>query len=359
MLSKYEIYDPNTDIFSRTYEKFYGQIGERLAKLNRLWNDLFEESFVHYYETIHRFETNRLRIVAHFFAYLLASEAIGMHVLSVVKMTEEDTTSSSRIFVKILFEELLASLGQKVLVEKFKDPMLADSLTGLFPTDADDQNKTRFSINFFTAIGMGVLTEGMRDWLKNSAPKPKAIQEVESESDADSVSSYSSRTSSTYSRSRSRSRSPVRKRKDSRSSSRGRSYTRSASPPRKRVTRARSASYTSASRSRSRSRSPPRKKRVSRSRSRGRSYTRSASPPPKKRGPRSYTSSASPAPKKRGARSYSSASRSRSPVPTKGKGRRSYSSSRSRSPPVRRRGRSPSVSVSRSPPRKTRARSPE
>ena len=262
----------------RTYEKFYGQIGERFCKLNRMWTDLFEEAFAHYYETIHRFETNRLRIIAQFFAHLLASDGINWHVFQVIKMTEEDTTSSSRIFVKILFEELLAALGQKKVVERFKDPMLQDSLTGIFPTDADDQSKTRFSINFFTAIGMGVLTENMRDWLKNSAPKPKPLPEPESESDDDrsvsSRSSYSSR-----SRSYSRSRSPVRRRRDtsrSRSSSRGRSYTRSPSPARKRKARGRSDSYSSASRSRSPSRS------------------RTRSPAPRKlKSKRSYSSSLS------------------------------------------------------------------
>ncbi|KAF3004171.1 pre-mRNA-splicing factor cwc22 [Curvularia kusanoi] len=167
----------------RTYEKFYGMIGERFCKINRMWTDLFEEGFAHYYETIHRFETNRLRIIAQFFAHLLATDAIGWHVFQVIKLNEEDTTSSSRIFIKILFEELLSSLGQKDVVARFKDPMLQDSLTGVFPTDADDQAKTRFSINFFTAIGMGVLTEGMREWLKNAAPKPKALPEPESDSD--------------------------------------------------------------------------------------------------------------------------------------------------------------------------------
>jgi pre-mRNA-splicing factor CWC22 len=308
----------------RTYEKFYGMIGERFCKLNRMWTDLFEEAFAHYYETIHRFETNRLRIVAQFFAHLLASDGINWHVFQVVKMTEEDTTSSSRIFVKILFEELLASLGQKTVVERFKDPMLQDSLTGIFPTDADDQSKARFSINFFTAIGMGVLTENMREWLKNSAPKPKPLPEPESDSEDDrSVSSRSSYTSSSYSRSRS----PVRRRRDSRS----RSYTRSPSPARKRGGRGRSESHSSASRSPSRSRSPaPRKLKSKRSYS----SSLSRSPPPRRRG-----------------RSPSS-SRSRSPAP-KSKSRRSPSVSVSRSPPPRRRGPSPSRSPS-PPPRKGR-----
>ncbi|KAH6620114.1 armadillo-type protein [Boeremia exigua] len=177
----------------RTYEKFYGMIGERFCKINRMWTDLFEEGFAHYYDTIHRFETNRLRIIAQFFAHLLATDAIGWHVFQVIKLNEEDTTSSSRIFIKILFEELLSFIGQKEVVARFKDPVLQDSLTGVFPTDADDQAKTRFSINFFTAIGMGVLTEGMREWLKNAAPKPKPLPEPESDSeDSRSVSSYSS-----------------------------------------------------------------------------------------------------------------------------------------------------------------------
>ncbi|KAF2641666.1 MIF4G-domain-containing protein [Massarina eburnea CBS 473.64] len=190
----------------RTYEKFYGMIGERFCKLNRMWTDLFEEGFINYYETIHRVETNRLRIIAAFFAHLLATDAIGWHVFMTIKLNEEDTTSSSRIFIKIMFEDLMAAMGQKTVVERLKDPMLQGSLTGIFPTD--DQVKTRFSINFFTAIGMGVLTEGMREFLKNNVPK---LPEPEAESDEDDTKSHSSRSSySSYSsRSSSRSRAPT------------------------------------------------------------------------------------------------------------------------------------------------------
>ncbi|KAF2254424.1 MIF4G-domain-containing protein [Trematosphaeria pertusa] len=288
----------------RTYEKFYGMIGERFCKLNRMWTDLFEDGFVHYYETIHRFETNRLRIIAQLFAHLLATDAIGWHVFMAIKLNEEDTTSSSRIFIKILFEELMASLGNKVLVERLKEPMLQDSLTGIFPTD--DQVKTRFSINFFTAIGMGVLTEGMREFLKNNAPKPAALPAPESESDSESV---SSRSSYSYS-SRSRSRTPVRRGRYS-SSSRGRSYTRSRSPA-LRKGRGRSRSRRSSNDSESRSRSPaPRKRHYSSSRSRS-------------------------SPRRRRRSLSSSVSRSRSP-PAGKRRRYSISPSRSPSPPARRR----------------------
>ncbi|DAA79770.1 TPA_exp: Uncharacterized protein A8136_0543 [Trichophyton benhamiae CBS 112371] len=143
----------------RTYSKFYGLIGERFAKINRLWADLFETAFATYYETIHRYETNRLRNIARFFSHMLSSDAIGWHVLSIVHLNEEETTSSSRIFIKILFQDLAEVLGMTKLQERLRDPILLPSYEGIFPTD--NPRNTRFSINYFTSIGMGVLTEEM------------------------------------------------------------------------------------------------------------------------------------------------------------------------------------------------------
>ncbi len=320
----------------RTYNKFFGLIGERFCKLNRLWKDLFEEMFTKYYDTIHRYETNRLRIIGQFFGHLLSSDAIGWHVFNVIKLNEDDTTSSSRIFIKILIEDLAQGVGMKSLAERFKNDDLQPALTGMFPTD--NPKNTRFSINFFTAVGMGVLTESMREFLKNMPkPAPPALPAKEatpsSRGRSGSVSSYSSY-SSYSSRSDSRSRSPAR-------AGRGRSYTRS--PPPKRAGGNRDAPDP-------RSRSPAKR------RDRSSSYD-SRSPPPKRGRARSDSVSRSPPRRTNGKRR--SLSRSRSPPPKRNgkapaksaKGRsRSYSSSlsRSRSPPRKSRARSPS----RSPPRK-------
>lgn len=195
----------------KTYAKFFGLLGERFAKLNRLFGSLFEESFTHYYETAHRFETNRLRNIARFWGHMISSDAIPWHVLSIVHLNEEETTSSSRIFIKILMQDLAEALGMGKLQERFKDPLQRPYFEGLFPLN--NPRNTRFSINYFTSIGMGGLTEEMRDHLKN-APKPAAIMaRPEPESDSESVSSYTSYSSYTgssrsYSRSRSPSRSP-------------------------------------------------------------------------------------------------------------------------------------------------------
>ncbi len=348
----------------RTYSKFYGLIGERFAKLNRLWTDLFEQSFAKYYDTIHRYETNRLRNIARFFGHMLSSDGIGWHVLSVVHLNEEETTSSSRIFIKILFQDLAEALGMPKLQARLKDEFLRQGFDGLFPTD--NPRNTRFSINYFTSIGMGAVTEEMREHLKN-IPKPvvPALPATVSETDSDSassVSSYSSYTGS--SRSYSWSRSPSR----TRGQGRGRSYSRSMSrtPPRK---GRRDRSYTP-----SRSPSPaPRRRRNSSSeqparRRRSVSYT-----PPRRPSPRGRNISLSRSPERRQVlrRRSLSYSRSRSPTPPRRNGtqstgqRRSSNYHRSVTPSVRK-GSRPHQILSRSSPTKrlnradsrSRARSP-
>lgn len=360
----------------RTYSKFYGLIGERFAKINRLWSDLFETSFANYYDTIHRYETNRLRNIARFFGHMISNDAIGWHVLSVIHLNEEETTSSSRIFIKILFQDLGEHLGMPKLHERMRDDILRPSFEGLFPTD--DPRKTRFSINYFTSIGFGILTEDMREHLKN-LPKPTVpALPARRGSDASSARSHSTcSTCSPRSRSYSYSRSPSRSL--SRSVGRGRSYSRSVTPSsrersytpsrsRSPVSRNRrhapSYSRSPSPRGRSMSRTPPRRTRYklydSRSpprRSFSRSPPRSATPPRGAGGSgrrdksysRSLSRSVSPRPRRsapRGKR-YSSVSRSPTPPRYRREQRRRYSDSMSpsRSPPRRRR--SPSITLPR------------
>ncbi|KAG5952079.1 pre-mRNA-splicing factor cwc22 [Claviceps sorghi] len=303
----------------KTYTKFFGLIGERFAKINRLWCDLFEQSFAKYYDTIHRYENNKLRNIAQLFGHMFGVDSIGWHCLSVIHLNEDETTSSSRIFIKILFQSIVEEIGISKLKARMADDVLRPSLEGIFPRDS--ARNVRFSINYFTSIGLGALTEEMREYLQNM-PKPALPAPVAAEeSDSDSVSSYSSYTGSSYS-SRSRSRSPRRR-------IRGRSTSRRPSSG----GRGRARSYSD---SRSRSPSPSQSRSASYS-SRSRSLSRSRSPPPRRSRRGSY--SASP-PRRR--RSVSGSVASRSPTPARSRpGRDSLSRS-----PVRRRRRD---SLSRSP----------
>uniref|UniRef100_A0A0D9XY89 MI domain-containing protein n=1 Tax=Leersia perrieri TaxID=77586 RepID=A0A0D9XY89_9ORYZ len=178
----------------RTYLRYYGLLGQRFCMINKVYQENFEKCFVQQYSMIHRLETNKLRNVAKFFAHLLGTDALPWHVLAYIRLTEEDTTSSSRIFIKILFQELSEHLGIRLLNEKLNDPNMQDSFDSIFPKD--HPKNTRFSINFFTSIGLGGITETLREYLKNmprlimQQQKP-ASSESGSDSGSDSESSSS------------------------------------------------------------------------------------------------------------------------------------------------------------------------
>ncbi|KAJ1859241.1 pre-mRNA-splicing factor cwc22, partial [Coemansia sp. RSA 638] len=147
----------------RTYKNFFGLIGERLCKLNRQWGNGFAQAFESCYENIHRYETSHLRNIAHFFAHQLTTNALHWSVLKAIVLTEDTTTSSSRIFLKILLQDMAENLGLKSLNEKLKsnDPRMSEAVRGMFPRD--NAKSIRFAINYYTSIGLGAITEEMRD----------------------------------------------------------------------------------------------------------------------------------------------------------------------------------------------------
>ncbi|MBE7180834.1 MAG: hypothetical protein INR71_06435 [Terriglobus roseus] len=57
-------------------------------------------------------------------------------------------------------------MGMRALAARLREDPMQEAYAGLFPRPEEDARATRFAINYFTAIGMGALTEDMRAWLK-------------------------------------------------------------------------------------------------------------------------------------------------------------------------------------------------
>lgn len=148
----------------RSFLKYYGLMGQRFCMMHQKYQDAFDDVFRQQYETIHRLETNKLRNVAKFFAHLLATDALPWTCLEYIKLNEYDTTSSSRIFIKVLLLDLTEIQGLKILIERFNDPYMEDIFSGMFPKD--NARNLRFAINFYTSIGLGGLTDDLREHLK-------------------------------------------------------------------------------------------------------------------------------------------------------------------------------------------------
>jgi len=181
----------------KQFNRFFPLQGERLCRLNPRYQEEFEEAFGSQFATVHRLETNKLRNIGKFFTHLLYTDAIPWTIFQNIKITEETTTSSSRIFIKVIFQELSEQWGIKKLSERLADPEQQTSFGGLFPKD--HPKNMRFSINFFTAIGLGVLTEDLRNFLETNgqammqaAAKQASVDMESSDSDDDSSDSSSS-----------------------------------------------------------------------------------------------------------------------------------------------------------------------
>ena len=72
-------------------------------------------------------------------------------------------------------------LGIGLLNKRLNDPTIRDSFEWIFPKD--NPRNTRFSVNFFTSIGLGGITENLREYLKNMPRLIMQQQKPVSESD--------------------------------------------------------------------------------------------------------------------------------------------------------------------------------
>ncbi|KAL3097946.1 hypothetical protein niasHS_000681 [Heterodera schachtii] len=201
----------------RTYQRFYGLLAERFCRLRKEFQDAFEQIARDTYNAIHRFDHTKLQNMAKLVAHLLALDAISWEVLSEIKLNENDTTSSGRVYIKILFLELVEIMSLVKVYERICDPTLQSAMEGLFPRD--HPKNTRFAINFFSLIGIGGLTVDLREHLqkvdKKKAVKQEAVTSSEESSSSSSDESSSSSSSSSSEEERRRKREKTKKRKRS------------------------------------------------------------------------------------------------------------------------------------------------
>ncbi|MFS7991792.1 putative initiation factor eIF-4 gamma, MA3 [Helianthus anomalus] len=130
----------------KTYRRYYGLLGQKFCMINRVYQENLEKCFVQQYSMVHRLETSKLRNVAMFFC-----------------ASAWDRCSAVACFG--LYPELSEHLGVHRLKERLSDPSLHADFESIFPRDCP--KNTRFSINFFTSIGLGGITEKLRGYLKS------------------------------------------------------------------------------------------------------------------------------------------------------------------------------------------------
>ena len=125
---------------------------------------MFDQVFIQKYESIHRHEVNKIRNCAKLFAHLLYTDSLDWSCLQQISLTESDTTANGRIFIKILMQEIAGNLGIEGFVTKLKE--VSKHTIHLMPMDSIEN--ARFAVNFYTSIGLGAITEDLREYLERA-----------------------------------------------------------------------------------------------------------------------------------------------------------------------------------------------
>lgn len=149
----------------RTYETIYGLVASKLCQLKRReFSPKFELIFEMFYETVHRFENNKIRNIAKFYAHLLTTDSIDWACLKCLQLRDDATSSAGRCFIKLLFDELVSILSLPTLMEYTKEPSREPGFINLFPMD--EEKDMHFATNFFIFSGLPQLAEPIRNELE-------------------------------------------------------------------------------------------------------------------------------------------------------------------------------------------------
>jgi hypothetical protein len=133
----------------RFFLKNYGVLAAELCVRNRRYKSAFEDNFVQEYFR----ESKRLRGIrntALLFAYLLCTDTIDWNCFASVRLNEFNMQSASKLFLKIILQELAKHFGLTELRKRIiHDPK---HWKGIFPKVNSQSN--RFVIRYLTSIGL-------------------------------------------------------------------------------------------------------------------------------------------------------------------------------------------------------------
>lgn len=104
----------------KKYINFYSMVTEIFCKSSKNFKKLMENSLVEIYKTVHRVETDKIRICALFFSDLLVTNSISWLILKELPLNRKNNISSKRIFVKHLLLRITHIIGKKTINRIFK-----------------------------------------------------------------------------------------------------------------------------------------------------------------------------------------------------------------------------------------------
>lgn len=148
---------------NQAYDRNLAHIVRLLINAREDTQDLVEENFRRIYNNLESYKSSQIINIAALFAYLLATDSISWQVLSIIRLTPEDTNTEQRQFIRYLMERLAEgpaeTSSKSWLLKKLKEPEVEAAMSGIFLTDTHEH--AEIVSQFFSAINLDFLAEGV------------------------------------------------------------------------------------------------------------------------------------------------------------------------------------------------------
>lgn len=161
----------------KTFNRDLAVIVQMLCRVKKENKSITEELFKVNYDQTYSYTIHRITNIACLYAYLLANDEITWAVLEAILLTEEDTNSAQRVFIRILVEELAKNMSYDGFLRRLKDPQVEQWTSGIFPTDTIEH--AEFASAYFTEIKLERICENLNKRIAEMAEEIQRQREEE------------------------------------------------------------------------------------------------------------------------------------------------------------------------------------
>lgn len=161
----------------KTFNRDLAVIVQMLCRVKKENKAITEELFKINYDQTYSYTIHRITNIACLYSYLLANDEISWAILQAILLTEEDTNSAQRVFIRILVEELAKNMSYDGFLRRLKEPQVEQWTSGIFPTDTIEH--AEFASAYFTEIKLERICENLNRKIAEMAEEIQRQREEE------------------------------------------------------------------------------------------------------------------------------------------------------------------------------------
>jgi len=159
-----------------SFDRTNGVMIQMMVGADQYFLPIIEEYFIKEYSNSHKYDTRKIHSLASLYSFLFANNVISWRLFGAIRLTLEETSSSHRVFIRSLLEELAKEMSNQGLLRKMNEPDVLEYTKNLFLSDTLEH--AEFVSEFFSAIKLDFLCERVRNELAKFVQERARIESI-------------------------------------------------------------------------------------------------------------------------------------------------------------------------------------